>query len=635
MTRRRRPVAWSSARTASWLATWLLATLVLASASPAARAGASTQPIMPLAAGAGDSLGEAHLRTQIGAADVEVAMTAPAVELPPGGEFRLVTCLQTHVLGSAPAAACSRHDVDTRGETGATAAAASEATRRRAVPAPGMRGWATGVVEVLRRTGTGAWQRVASSWIPGGLATAALPLGDAGLPQALGPQGVAVDAIADGGMNTGGRDSICAAVTGAAGQPLPEGVTTGALGAPGPAYSETGAPLTGGGEERGVVLLLHGGGWTLSGSWAAAGMRADADRWRARGWRTVNASYRACGEAIDDAVAVIDHIRARIPAERPLCIVGTSAGAHLALLAAARRPVDVDCVVSQSGPTDLPALAAEQAHDPFTGGRWTTGPSATHNLAVAAFGAENLAAMSPAHQPVTARVLVALGEQDWLLAPSQATSFPSAQRALDPAARVEQLILPAGPVAWGHGAVSHAAIDAFHLAEAELAEAAVADRRAAATTSPAVLPPAVPAPTAPAAALPFALPPATGAAAAALPPARPRRRAAAPSSSLTVSTSRHARSRRLAAGARLRLRVRAPRAGVLRVSIRMAGRTVASAGRAIRAGRGTTLALRLDGRARAQLRRARRPPALRVTASLHDRGGTALDTSSRTITLAR
>jgi len=307
---------------------WLLVLVFALALSPsAAFADERTQPIMPLGGGAGPSLGDAELRTRIESGDILVTTTAPAVSLAAGAEFRLVSCAQTHVLGAAPAADCRQRDIDTRQQVGAIVVAAPAVTRRIAAPFPSQAGWAVGMVEVLRRSNTGAWARVASSWRPGGLAEAAMPLSDSGLPDPLPPQGVVLETSPDGGVNSAARDSICVPAPAASSEPLPDGITSGALGADGPAYSETGTPLAGDGVQRGVVLLLHGGGWVPTGSAAAAGMRPDADRWRARGWRTVNASYRACGGAIDDVVAFVDHIRARMPDDQPLCIIGISAGA--------------------------------------------------------------------------------------------------------------------------------------------------------------------------------------------------------------------------------------------------------------------------------------------------------------------
>jgi len=603
----------------------LVVVFVLALSPSVATADVRTQPIMPLGGGSGASMGDAEVRTRMASGDFFVTVTAPAVSLPSGAEFRLVSCAQTHLLGMAPAADCDQRDVDTRQWIAAGVVAAPVVSRRIAAPSPSQAGWAVGMVEVVRRSSTGAWQRAASSWAPGGLAAVALPLSDRGLPQPLAPQGVVLGSSPDGGVNTGARDSICSPVELTSAEPLPDGVTSGALGAPGPAYSETGTPLAADGVQRGVVLLLHPGGWMPTGSWAAAYMRPDADRWRARSWRTVNASYRACGASIDDVVAFVDHIRARMPDDQPLCVVGISAGAQLALLAAALRPVVVDCVVSHSGPTDLEALATEQAYDPATGGRSTNGPIYVHNLAVAAFGAENLSRMTPARRPIAARMLVALGEQDWALASSQATAFASAQLALNATARVEVLFLQAGPVAWGHGSVAATAIDAFHAAETALSEAAIADRQAPATSSsPTQSPQATPPPTVAPAEAPLALPQA----AKRLDPARPC--AARPSSLLAVSTRVRPRQRHLIAGGRLRIVACATRRGTLNVTIRMRGRTVARVNRAITAGRSTTVTLRPDRRGRAQLRRARRP-RLQLSAALRDDNDRIIGAASRTI----
>jgi dienelactone hydrolase len=606
----------------------LLVVVFLLALSPTiASADVRTQPIMPLNGGAGASLGDAHVHTRIEGGDLFVTVSAQAVSLPSGGEFRLVSCAQTHVLGTAPAADCDQRDVDTRHWIDAGVVVAPVVSRRIGAPSPLQVGWAVGMVEVLRRISSGEWQRAASSWAPEGLAAAALPLSDRGLPQPLAPQGVVLGSVPDGGVNTGARNSICSSVELASAEPLPDGVTSGAVGAPGPAYSETGAPLGADGVQRGVVLLLHPGGWMPTGSWAAAYMRPDADRWRARGWRTVNASYRGCGASIDDVVAFVDHIRARMPDDQPLCIVGISAGAQLALLAAARRPVAVDCVVSHSGPTDLQALATQQAYDPATGGRSTNGPIYVHNLAVAAFGAENLMEMSPNRWPIAARMLVAVGEQDWALASSQATAFASAQLALHATARVEVLLLPAGPVTWGHGSVAATAIDAFHAAETALSEAAIKDRQAPATSSPAAQSPQAPSSRtfAPAEA-PLALPQA----AELRDPARPC--AVRPSSLLAVSPPVRPRRRQLIAGGRLRIVVCARRRGRLHVTIRMRGRTVARVHRAITVGRSTTVTLRPDRPGRAQLRRARRP-RLQLSAALRDESDRIIGAASRTIRL--
>ena len=58
-----------------------------------------------------------------------------------------------------------------------------------------------------------------------------------------------------------------------------------------------------------------------------------------------------------DVRTAIDHIRVFEGPEPTLAIIGHSAGGHLALWAAARRPGTVDLIVGLASVTDLPALA--------------------------------------------------------------------------------------------------------------------------------------------------------------------------------------------------------------------------------------------------------------------------------------
>lgn len=51
---------------------------------------------------------------------------------------------------------------------------------------------------------------------------------------------------------------------------------------------------------RGVMLVIHGGAWTVNSVGLVQSMRADSDCWRARGWQTVNLTYRACAESVGE-----------------------------------------------------------------------------------------------------------------------------------------------------------------------------------------------------------------------------------------------------------------------------------------------------------------------------------------------
>ena len=277
-------------------------------------------------------------------------------------------------------------------------------------------------------------------------------------------------------INSGQPDSICTPQVAASnGSPLPPGVSSSNPAFSGaPAAYEVGLPTGAylGQPPRGTMLVIHGGGWTYTSIGGIQAMRPDADRWRARGWQTVNLTYRPCGQSVADVLWFHDKARAGFGAGAKICAMGTSAGGHLALLIAAQRP-SVHCVVSLAGPTDLRTIAGEPAYDAATGqltqtvgGRWI------HNLGAAAFGAENLVAHSPAAQPSPTlkgtRVLQAFSADDAMVPWQQAADLAGAMLAADPAAYVESLRLAAGTIPFAHGAVTQAALDEFYAREAQL-----------------------------------------------------------------------------------------------------------------------------------------------------------------------
>jgi len=103
----------------------------------------------------------------------------------------------------------------------------------------------------------------------------------------------------------------------------------------------------------GNVITVHGGGWA-----GDLGARADevmesyiADT-RAWGYDTYNVGYRSGRNSLRDVVDAVRRVVKKNPGE-PLCLVGGSAGAHLALIAAIRKRRDIDCVVDIGGPPDL------------------------------------------------------------------------------------------------------------------------------------------------------------------------------------------------------------------------------------------------------------------------------------------
>jgi acetyl esterase/lipase len=206
------------------------------------------------------------------------------------------------------------------------------------------------------------------------------------------------------------------------------------------------------------MLVIHGGGWTVNSVGLVQGTRADADRWRARGCQTVNLTYRACAQSVGDVLWFYDNARAWFGSDTAICALGTSAGGHLALLIGAQRS-DLYCAVSQAGPTDLRTIHSEVAYDKASGLHTQTNDGRQmHNLAAAAFGAENLSLYSPAARAsetlMSTRVLQGFSHDDALVPYEQAADLADAMRAANPGTYVESMQLATGTIPFGHGLVA-------------------------------------------------------------------------------------------------------------------------------------------------------------------------------------
>jgi acetyl esterase/lipase len=272
-------------------------------------------------------------------------------------------------------------------------------------------------------------------------------------------------------INTGTMGSICQPTDGGYGSTVvPAGISTTSLGAA-PAYYEVGGP-TGqfaGKPTKGVVLVVHGGGWFVVGPGAVAASRSEADAWRARGWSTVNLTYRGCEGSLDDVVWFFDKV-ASISGGRPICATGQSAGGHLVMMLAVRRP-SLACAVAKGAPLDLTTLALQTAFESVSGATQATGPTWTGHVAAAAFGQEALSALSPALQAgqIRARVLVATAAADTLVPGEQATGFATLYNATHPLTPTVPLVLASGSIRWVHGGTTTEALDELSAAEAALA----------------------------------------------------------------------------------------------------------------------------------------------------------------------
>ena len=107
------------------------------------------------------------------------------------------------------------------------------------------------------------------------------------------------------------------------------------------------------GTPRGVMMLVHGGAWILTGQDLVNAYAAEARIWQRRGWLVYTIDYRPGPWAYGDVERQFDALRGSFP-HTPICVSGVSSGGHLALLLAAHRRVS--CTIAQSAPTDLAAL---------------------------------------------------------------------------------------------------------------------------------------------------------------------------------------------------------------------------------------------------------------------------------------
>lgn len=190
---------------------------------------------------------------------------------------------------------------------------------------------------------------------------------------------------------------------------------------------------------RGVVLMLHGGGWHGDlGASADEVMSEWIERFRSWGYDIANLAYRSGADSLTDSLAAFDLLRARHPDE-PICLFGGSAGGHLALVVAERRGASVDCVIDLLGPTNLEEWGSRPASDR---GR---------ELAIEAFGEDRLAELSPINHvdEIDSSVLVVAAPCDVFLEVGPQREFVDALNAAGGDGTL-QIVQPGDDVPLGH-----------------------------------------------------------------------------------------------------------------------------------------------------------------------------------------
>jgi acetyl esterase/lipase len=184
-----------------------------------------------------------------------------------------------------------------------------------------------------------------------------------------------------------------------------------------------------------TVVYLHGGGWRR-GSRRHPVVPGCFERLVAEGFAVAAVDYRLSGEAtfpapLEDVLAALDHLR------RPAFLLGESAGAHLALLAALTGSSAVRGVVAWFPPTDL--LAMPETSDSREAGLLGAAPRDVPDLARAA------SPVTHAH-PAAPPVLLLHGDADDLVPAEHSVRMAEALRSAG--APVELELVPGAGHMW-------------------------------------------------------------------------------------------------------------------------------------------------------------------------------------------
>jgi dipeptidyl aminopeptidase/acylaminoacyl peptidase len=192
------------------------------------------------------------------------------------------------------------------------------------------------------------------------------------------------------------------------------------------------------GDPRGLIMLLHGGGW-LPNPAAYEQLRQYAPTLQASGYATVAIGYDKGARGFRQIRAIYRNAAEKRYPGLPVCVLGTSAGGHLGLMLAAREP-DLACVVDLVGPTNLTSLDDQ-------------GSATGYQYAAQAFGENKLGKYSPVRyaKRIKARIMIVLAQNDPLIPVEQGAEL---KRRLP---RVELIVLPEGPTPWLHDSTVDAA----------------------------------------------------------------------------------------------------------------------------------------------------------------------------------
>jgi acetyl esterase/lipase len=207
-------------------------------------------------------------------------------------------------------------------------------------------------------------------------------------------------------------------------------------------YHETSSPTA---HPKAWVIVIHAGGWRLVGSGMAGLEHPEAERLNSWGYATLNIDYRRGARGLTDVLRFYDRLQRQTRGRTPICLDGSSAGGHLALMAAQRRK-GVDCVITRAAPTRLDHLHGDLLRD-------------AHHFFDPHGG---LARWSPARRPLEAPALIAHGTGDPYV------GFGDAKAMLRNAKHGRLVGLRPGKEPWVHTSVRRDDLRRFYRAEKHL-----------------------------------------------------------------------------------------------------------------------------------------------------------------------
>jgi acetyl esterase/lipase len=195
-------------------------------------------------------------------------------------------------------------------------------------------------------------------------------------------------------------------------------------------------------QPQGVMIVIHGGAWLLTGDGAVASARPQARRYAKLGWRVHNIDHEPGLESYGSVVKKYDELERTYRKSRlPICAYGISSGGHLALLLAQAR-ASLDCVIADAAPTDLVN---------YNGGTEEVPVKTIIDTYLKPYF--DLVAWSPAYSGARMRqpAILNYAENDPIVPVTQADAL----RATANTATTELNCLPAGTVAFVHSGVDH------------------------------------------------------------------------------------------------------------------------------------------------------------------------------------